>query len=161
MALAVPTGLPMNDYEFTIALCIRHPTIDPASITKTLGIEPQHTWKAGDARRGAGGEELDGAYHQSYWTGRLMAEPQLSSEQTTVESVLLTTLSQLRRSYDFLQQLSTEGGAAELTVSLFARGVFRLDLSPESAALLGSLRLTIAFDIHPHLPRNTTLPRPN
>jgi hypothetical protein len=151
----------MNDYEFTISLCIRHPTIDPASITESLGIEPQHTWRAGEVRRGPTGEELDGAYHQSYWTGRLMQAPQLSSEQTTVESVLLTTLTQLRRSHDFLQQLSTDGGTAELTVSLFARGVFRLDLSPESSALLGSLRLTIAFDIHPHLPRNTALPRAN
>ncbi len=151
----------MNEYEFTISLCIRHPTIDPASITQSLGIEPQHAWKAGEARRGSVGEQLEGAYHQSYWTGPLMKEPLLSSEQTTVESVLLTTLSQLRRSHDFLQQLSTDGGTAELTVSLFARGVFRLDLSPQSCALLGRLRLTIALDIHPHLPRNTSLPRPN
>jgi hypothetical protein len=90
-----------------------------------------------------------------------MEEPQLSSEQTTVESVLLKTLAQLRRSYDFLQQLSSEGGTAELTVSLFARGVFRLDLSPESSALLGRLGLTIAFDIHPHLPHNASQARPN
>lgn len=151
----------MNDYEFTIALCIRHPTIDPSVITQSLGIEPQHTWKAGEPRCGPAGEELDGVYHQSYWTGRLMEEPQLSSERTTVESVLLQTLSQLRRSYDFLQQLSTDGGTAELTVSIFARGVFRLDLSPESSALLGRLQLTIAFDIHPHQPRNASQPRPN
>jgi hypothetical protein len=151
----------MSEYEFTISLCIRHPTIDPSSITASLGIEPQHTWKAGEARRGPAGEETEGAYHQTYWTGRLMEEPQLSSEQRTVESVLLTTLSQLRRSYDFLQQLNTEGGTAELIVSLFARGVFRLNLSPESSALLGRLRMTIAFDIHPHLPHNTPPPRPN
>jgi hypothetical protein len=140
----------MSEYEFTISLCIRHPTIDPSFITESLGIEPQHSWKAGESRRGPTGEELEGAYRQSYWTGRLMEQPQLSSEQTTVESVLLTTLSQLRRSYDFLQQLNTGGGTAELTVSLFARDVFRLDLSAESSALLGRLGLTIVFDIHPH-----------
>jgi Domain of unknown function (DUF4279) len=151
----------MNDYEFTISLCVRHPAIDPSVITQSLGIEPQHSWRAGDARRGPAGEGLEGVYHQSYWTGRLMEEPQLSSQQTTVESVLLKTLAQLRRSYDFLQQLSTDGGTAELTISLFARGVFRLDLSPESSALLGRLRLTIAFDIHPHAPRNTSLTPPN
>jgi len=150
----------MNDYEFTISLCVRHPTIDPSSITQSLGIEPQHTWKAGEARRGPAGEEVEGVYHQSYWTGRVMEEPQLSSERATVESVLLKTLTQLSRSHDFLQELSTDGGTAELTVSLFARGIFRLDLSPETSALLGRLRLTIAFDIHPHQP-NTSLPRPN
>lgn len=151
----------MNDYEFTISLCVRHPVMDPSVITQSLGIEPQHTWKAGAARRGPTGEELEGVYHQSYWTGRLMEEPQLSSEQTTVESMLLKTLSQLRRSEDFLQHLNTEGGTAELIVSLFARGVFRLDLSPESSALLGRLRLTIVLDIHPHSPRNASLPRVN
>jgi hypothetical protein len=150
----------MNDYEFTISLCIRHPTIDPSSITQSLGIEPQHTWRAGESRRGPAGEEVEGIYRQSYWTGRVMEEPQVSSERATVESVLLKTLTQLRRSHDFLQELSTDGGTAELTVSLFARGVFRLDLSPETSALLGRLRLTIAFDIHPH-PPNTPPPRPN
>lgn len=150
----------MNDYEFTISLCIRHPTIDPTSITQSLGIEPQHTWRAGEARRGDAGEETEGVYHQSYWTGRAMQEPQVSSEKATVESLLLKTLNQLRRSHDFLQELSTDGGSAELTVSLFARGVFRLELSPETSALLGRLRLTIAFDIHPH-PINASGPRPN
>jgi Domain of unknown function (DUF4279) len=151
----------MSDYEFTIALCVRHPTIDPSSITQSLGIEPQHTWRAGEVRRGPAGEAAEGVYHQSYWTGRLMEEPQISSEQTTVESLLLKTLTQLRRSHDFLQELSTDGGSAELTVSLFARGVFRLDLSPETSALLGRLRLTIAFDIHPHTPPDASLTRPN
>jgi len=140
----------MNDYEFTIALCVRHPTIDPSVITQSLGMEPQHTWKVGASRRGPAGEELDGVYRQTYWTGRLMEEPQLSSERATIESVLLQTLGQLRRSYDFLQQLSTEGGVAELVISLFSQGVFRLDLSPETSALLGRLQLTIALDIHRH-----------
>jgi hypothetical protein len=151
----------MSDYEFTISLCVRHPTIDPSRITRSLGIEPQHTWKAGEPRRGPAGEEREGVYHQSYWTGRLMDEPQLSSERTSVESVLLKLLSQLRRSHDFLQQINAEGGTAELVVSLFSRGVFRLDLSPESSALLGGLRLTITLDIHPHSPRNASIAAAN
>jgi hypothetical protein len=146
----------MSDSEFTISLCIRHPTIDPSRITRSLGIDPQHTWKAGEPRRGPTGDKTEGVYHQSYWTGRLMDKPQLSSERTSVESVLLQLLSQLRRSHDFLQQLNDDGGAAELVISLFSRGVFRLDVSPESSALLGRLRLTIAFDIHPHSPRNAS-----
>jgi hypothetical protein len=151
----------MSDYEFTISLCVRHPTIDPSRITRSLGIEPQHTWKAGESRRSPTGDELEGVYHQSYWTGRLMDEPQLSSEQTSVESVLLQLLSQLSRSHDFLQQLNIDGGAAELVVSLFSRGVFRLDLSPETSALLGRLRLTIALDIHPHSPRTASIQSAN
>ncbi|TLY63555.1 MAG: DUF4279 domain-containing protein, partial [Gammaproteobacteria bacterium] len=30
----------MSEYEFTISLRIRHPSIDPATITRILGMEP-------------------------------------------------------------------------------------------------------------------------
>jgi Domain of unknown function (DUF4279) len=140
----------MSIYEFTISLHIRHPTIDPSRITQTLGIEPQHTWQAGAPRRGPAGEELEGAYRESYWAARLMEDPQLSSERVSVESVLTHTASLLRRSHSFLEQLNTDGGVAELHVSLFARGDFRLDLLAESLALLGRLGLAVVLDVHLH-----------
>ncbi|HEY3784114.1 MAG TPA: DUF4279 domain-containing protein [Steroidobacteraceae bacterium] len=151
----------MSDYEFTIALCIRHPTIDPSRITDSLGIEPQHTWKAGEPRCDAAGAELEGVYRESYWTGLLMAEPQMSSGQVSVERVLEQMLLQLRRAQDFLVQLNAEGGLGQLVVSVFARGVLRLDLSPGLLASLGRLGLSVALDIHPHLPQHTAASAPN
>ena len=139
----------MSEYEFTISLRLRHPAIDPSRITRTLGIEPQHTWKAGDPRRDPAGGALEGAYRESYWMGRLMDEPQLSSARLSVESVLLQTLSHLRRSHDFLEQQHAEGGVAELQISLYAREDFRLELSAQSLALLGRLGLTVALEVHP------------
>jgi Domain of unknown function (DUF4279) len=148
---AVPA---MSGYEFTISLRIRHPAIDPSRITETLGIEPQHTWRAGDPRLDPAGGELEGTYRESYWMGRLMAEPQLTSEGVSVESVLTHILAQLRRSLDFLEQLNAEGGVAELFVSLYVREAFRLELPADSVALLGRLRLAVALDIHPHSPHD-------
>src|SRR5207248_6512513 len=58
-------GGSMSEYEFTISLRIRHPTIDPAAITRMLGMEPQHTWHSGAPRRGPAGEALDGVYRES------------------------------------------------------------------------------------------------
>ena len=142
-------GGSMSEYEFTISLRIRHPTIDPAAITRMLGMEPQHTWHSGAPRRGPAGEALEGVYRESYWMGRLMEEPQLSSAQVSVESVLLRTLAHLRRSQDFLEQLHGAGGVAELYVTLFAREDFRLELSAQSLALLGRLGLAVALDVHP------------
>lgn len=139
----------MSEYEFTVSLRLRHPAIDPCKITETLGIEPQHTWKAGDPRRAPAGEALEGAYRESYWMGRLMDEPQLSSARLSVESVLLQTLAQLRRSHAFLEQLHAEGGVAELDVSLYAREPFRLELSDETLGQLGRLGLAVALDVHP------------
>jgi len=151
----------MSDYEFIISLRILHPTIDPSTITQTLGIEPQHSWKAGDPRRSPAGGELEGVFRQSYWTGRLMEKPQLSSERLSVESVLVQILSQLRRAHDFLEQLNTDGGVAELLVSLYARENFRLDLSAESLALLGRLRLAVVLEVHPHSPHSASVSQAN
>jgi hypothetical protein len=151
----------MSEYEFTVSLRIRHPAIDPATITATLGIEPQHAWRAGQPRCDPAGGELGGAHHDSYWMGRLMDEPQVSSDSASVEAVLLKTLSQLRRSQSFLAQLNTEGGVAELLVSLYARDDFRLELPSESLTLLGRLHLAIAFDVHPHSPLEAPVLRAN
>lgn len=139
----------MSEYEFTVSLTLRHPAIDPLSITQQLGIKPQHTWRAGDPRRDPAGGALVGVYHESYWMGRLMDEPQLSSARVSVESVLLENLTHLRRSQDFLEQLHAEGGVAELHVSLYARQAFRLELSGESLGLLGRLGLSVALEVHP------------
>jgi hypothetical protein len=138
----------MSEYEFTISLRVRHPRIDPVTITQTLGIQPQHTWQAGTPRLGPAGESRDGLYRESYWMGRLMEEPQLSSAQVSVEGVLLDILGHLRRSQSFLERLDADGGVAELYVSLFARADFRLELSAPTLALLGRLGLAVALDIH-------------
>lgn len=151
----------MSEYEFTVSLRIRHPSIEPSRITETLGIEPQHTWKAGDPRRDPAGGDRTGLYRESYWMGRLMDEPQLSSEQLSIESVLLQTLTQLRRSQSFLEQLSADGGIAELCISLFARENFRLDLSADSLALLGRLGLAVSLEVQPHAPFDPPGSRPN
>jgi hypothetical protein len=140
----------MSEYEFTVSLSIRHPSMVPSMSTEELGVEPQHTWKAGDPRRDPTGGDLTGVYRETYWMGRLMDEPQLSSGKISVESVLLQTLNQLRRCQSFLEQLSTDGGVAELAISLFARENFKLELSSDSLALLTRLRLSVALDIQPH-----------
>lgn len=151
----------MSEYEFTISLRIRHPTVDPDRITKALGIEPQHTWKAGDPRRDPGGEELEGDYRESYWMGRLMDAPQLSSGRLSVESVLQRTLDQLRRSHEFLDDLNTDGGVAELQVSLYARENFRLELPADSLALLSRLRVSVVLDVHLHTPHTASSSQAN
>lgn len=151
----------MSEYEFTVSLRIRHPAIDPTVITATLGIQPQHSWRAGQPRCDSAGAELGGAHHDSYWMGRLMDEPQLSSDNVSVERMILMTLSQLRRAQTFLEHLNAEGGVAELLVSLYAREDFRLELPSDSLTLLGRLHLAVTLDVHPHSPLNTAVPRAN
>jgi Domain of unknown function (DUF4279) len=140
----------MSDYEFTMSLRIRHPSVEPAEITRILGLEPQHTWRAGDTRRDASGDQLGGSYRESYWIARLMAEPELSSSGVGVETELTRTVAHLRKSFEFLQGLRAEGGEVELLVSLFARQDFRLELEPDSLAVLARLGVTVALEVKPH-----------
>jgi Domain of unknown function (DUF4279) len=140
----------MSDYEFTVSLRIRHPGIEPSEITRALGIEPQHTWKFGDCRIGSAGQSLEGTYRESYWMGRLMDEPQLSSDLVSVEGVLLQTLTQLSRAQHFFSHLSENGGVAELHISMFARRNFRLELSPRALKSLGQLRMGVALEVILH-----------
>jgi Domain of unknown function (DUF4279) len=144
----------MSDYEFTITLAIRHPDIDPARITAELGIEPLAAWRKGEPRAGPEGEPLQGAYRDSYWTGRMMPNPQLSSAYSSVEAELLKILAHLRKSQEFLLALRADRAITELHVSLFARQEFRLDLSPSTLEPLGRLGLAIALEVHPHLPES-------
>ncbi|MGH8294863.1 MAG: DUF4279 domain-containing protein [Steroidobacteraceae bacterium] len=151
----------MSEYEFTVSLRIRHPTMDPATITATLGIQPQHTWRAGQPRCDPAGAELGGAHHDSYWMGRLMDEPQFSSDSVSVERMILKTLSQLRRAQSFLERLNADGGVAELLVSLYAREDFRLELPSDTLTLLGRMHMSIALDVHPHSPLEAPVSRAN
>ena len=146
----------MSDYEFTITLRIRHADIDPGRITAMLGVEPQASWKKGDARLNADGQPLQGTHRESYWTGRLMPSPQLSAQYSSVEAELLKILNQLRKSHEFFLELRAQGAVAELHVSLFARQEFRVDLSSSSLELLGRLGLAVALEVHPHVPAPRT-----
>jgi len=138
----------MSAYEFTISLRIRHPEIDPDVITEALGLQPQHSWKAGASRQTSTGGT--GEHRDSYWMAKLMDEPQLTTTQISIESVLVQTITQLRRAQAFLEKLHAEGAVSELSISLFARENFRLELTPETMTLMGRMGLAVAFEVQPH-----------
>jgi len=138
----------MSAYEFTISLRIRHPEIEPAKITEALGLQPQHSWKAGTSRQTSTGGT--GEHHDSYWMTKLMDEPQLSTPEMSVESILVQTITQLRRAQAFLEKLHGDGGVSELSISLFARENFRLELSPDTMTLMGRMGLGVVLEIQPY-----------
>jgi hypothetical protein len=137
----------LNDHEFTMSLAIRHPDIDPALITRELGLEPGHVWRRGEQRTDDAGMVLRGNHRDSYWLCEIAARPKFSGEQVRVESELSRVLKTLQKSIAFLQNLHHGGGATELLVTVFARGDFRMELLPEETALLGRIGLSIIIDI--------------
>ncbi len=150
MADIVPS---MNLDTFMVSLSIRHPTIDPREITRALGFEPQHSWKAGDARRTARGQLLDGTYHESYWTSELR---ELDASLHTVteallaepETVLLQAVVQLRRSQPFFSRLQSEGATVELLVEVIGASDFTFTLSPQLLSMLARSGFSVALKAH-------------
>lgn len=139
----------MSDYEFTLSLRIRHPEMDPALITRAIGQKPQHSWRAGEGRKGAEGDVLQGSYRESYWMCGLMPHPKLATESVGVESELLQVLTSLQGSFSFLQALHSSGGVSEVHVSIFATQAFRIELLSEMAARLGRVGIGMTIEVEP------------
>jgi hypothetical protein len=57
-----------------MSLRIRHPAIDPAEISKALGLEPEHCFKAGDTRSARAKSGHAGRHTQTYWLAPVTAE---------------------------------------------------------------------------------------
>lgn len=145
----------MTDYEFTMSLGIRHPDVDPAQITRTLGLEPQHVWRKGQQRTDHAGDAASGTHRESYWYCEFARRTELSGERSGLESELFRMLDTLRRSIGFMQDLHHSGGATELFVRIFARGDFHIDLFPEEAGLLGRLGVAMSIEVKPYPPGTT------
>jgi hypothetical protein len=138
----------MNPDNFTVSLRIRHPTIDPAEITRTLGIEPQHSWKAGESRRAAQGQRLEGSYRESYWIGEFRELDAGLRGVVSTEAVLLQAVVLLRRSQPFLTRLQSEGATVELFVEVVGSTEFTLGLSPQLLSLLSKAGLAVVLNVH-------------
>lgn len=140
-------GIGVGEHEFTMSLGIRHPDVDPVRITRALGLRPEHVWRSGDQRQDHAGETLGGEHRESYWICDLASAQSLSDERTDLQSELTRILDTLRRSMPFMQELHHGGGTAELFISVFSRGDFRLELLVEETALLARLGVTVAIEV--------------
>src|SRR5690606_4241073 len=81
---------------FSVSIRIRHPAADPAELTKHIGLQPQHCWRAGDRRAASPDDVSAGVYRETYWLAQLPMphDDALSglSSPLSVESTLAMTL---------------------------------------------------------------------
>jgi hypothetical protein len=57
-----------------LSLRIRHPVIDPETISRTLTLEPEHCFKAGDARAARTDDGRKSQHTQTYWLAPITTE---------------------------------------------------------------------------------------
>ena len=157
---------PQPSYPFQLSLRIRHPSIDPAHVSRELGIDAEHSFRAGDPRE-SGRSTLTPVHAESYWLGTLdpatlllgtafdlgSMMPGVSSHTHAMslgalDSALIVLIgSVLRRHADFFRQLQSEGGEVRLIVALSARRARGFTLTPHLGKALSDLRIPVDFEL--------------
>jgi hypothetical protein len=154
----------MNSY--TAFLRVRHPSLDPAEVTKALGLTPAHAWAAGSRREAAAGETAHGAHRESYWLAPLGESAWPSAGATAaawpvaasksfgrfsaaipLEGFLLSQVRLLSPQKAFFARLNDEGGTVELSVTLNARDRWAIELPPALLRSLADLYIAVSIEV--------------
>jgi hypothetical protein len=139
------TDEPRSHYHYRISLRVRHPSIAPEKITQAIGIEPKHSWKAGEARRTPTGRPLTGSNQETYWT----AEISSGRHPSEINKAIHDGLRSLVPHRLFLHQIRVEGGTVQLFIGWFFDNQSGDVLTHECLALAGDLQIDLSFDVYP------------
>jgi hypothetical protein len=148
----------MNNH--TAFLRVRHPSIDPAEITTTLGLTPVHAWAAGSAREAAVGERTRGAHPDTYWLAPL-GEQGMSREREAVAGKFAWPLLQalpldtflagqvrvLMTHKAFFARLKDTGGSCELMIAISASERWGVELPPALLRALAELSIGLSIEV--------------
>jgi hypothetical protein len=152
-------------YPFQLSLRVRHPSIDPASISRELQIEPEHSFRAGEPRDSTRSLAVAPVHVDSYWLATLDLEKLLlgTPEMPLMHEVsrhtqaialnalepalTLLTASVLRRHAEFFRRIQSEGGEVRLIVAISARKTRGFTLTPHLSRALSELRIPVDFEL--------------
>lgn len=158
---------------FELAIRIRHPSLDPAEITRELKLEPEHSFKAGDPRTSTSGIAAASVHAESYWLSHIDAarfpSPGLFDEQpggrrlrggvAAAErlralagdslgiSLTACVLLFLGPHREFLRRVKNDGGSVALLVEISTTGVPSFKLTPDVSRVLSDLGITVEFEL--------------
>jgi hypothetical protein len=162
-AQKISTATPQG---YQLSLRIRHPSMDPADISRALNIEAEHSFRAGDPRPSRSGIVPASVYTESYWIGILPPpalatnisftgdrRSQLAQERLTAESrtltwaISLSTTRVLCKHAEFLRRIRSEGGQVSLLVSISEGAISSFMVPPEASQAFGDWGITIEFEL--------------
>lgn len=152
-------------YPFQLSLRVRHPSIDPALISRELQIEPEHSFRAGAPRESARSAAATPVHVDSYWLATLDLStlllgtsegallPELSRHTQAIAfsaldgALTILTTSVLRRHSEFFRRIESEGGEVRLIVAISARKTRGFTLTPHLSRALSELRIPVDFEL--------------
>jgi hypothetical protein len=150
---------------FQISLRIRHPSIDPAEISRVLGLEPEEAFAAGQRRRMRSSSAAPRVHSETVWVGNLdptaLEEPVVPQDPGWarierhlrvhaghhLDVALATMCLRLRAKHaEFLKRIDDEGGRISLLVTVSPKLVTTFTLLPEMARAVSDLRISLEFE---------------
>ncbi len=151
---------------FELSLRIRHPSLDPAVISRELGIEAEHSFRAGDPRPSRSGLTPTSVHADSYWLGALQPaewpaqlpialQPlmQLTPERLGVPStrslgwaLSLHAARFFKTHAQFLQRIRADGATLSLLVTIAAAAASHFSLVPEASRVFSELGIVLEFE---------------
>jgi hypothetical protein len=151
-----------------LSLRIRHPSLDPLELSRELGIEPVHCFRAGDPRSSRSGIAPASVHRESYWLGALNAAARWPADLLSTGSRLLEKVQEqfgaasartlgaalslsVRQFFtahaERLRRIQHEGGQVSLLVAVSPEEVSGFSLTPDVTRVLGELGVSIEFEL--------------
>ena len=149
---------------FQLSLRIRHPSLDPADLSRELRIEAEHSFRAGDPRPSRSGLAPASVHAESYWLAALnpanwirlpLEDPRLEPAQQGLGamvsrsrgSALALSARFLSLHAEMLQRIRAEGGQISLLVAVPTVEVSSFSLAPEVSRIFAELGVALEFEL--------------
>jgi hypothetical protein len=150
---------------FQLSLRIRHPSMEPAELSREFKIEAEHSFRVGDPRPSRSG--IASVHAESYWLGALNpaewpvdisfpGHPRLQIAQTRLAAAATKTLGwalslSATRFFNVhaerLRRIRSEGGQISLLVAVSTGDVSSFSLAPEVSRVFSELGITVEFEL--------------
>jgi hypothetical protein len=129
--------------RFHVELFIVHPTLDPADISASLGMEAHHARRVGDPRKTPRGTPLSGNYPDTRW--RHCIECSVTEQWFAAEVIGL--IDRLQSHKAFFADLKSTGGTASIIIQFLGDGYFGDKIPTVTLAKLIDLDLALAIEV--------------
>jgi hypothetical protein len=151
---------------FHLSLRIRHPSMDPALITRELRLTPEHTFRVGEPRQSRSGRAAT-LQTETYWLAALNPAAWLGDTPFAVPAILAAlqppadaavsknldwalSLCAIRLSKvhdQWLRQIRSDGGQVSLLVAFSPDTVSSFTLASETSRIFGELGVALEFEL--------------
>src|SRR5277367_6492176 len=151
---------------FELSLRIRHPSMDPAELSRELALEAEHSFRAGEPRRSRGDATSASVYGESYWLGTLDPTSWPADAWFSVHADLDFAVRELRKSATrslgwalsfsarrflrakaLFERIRSEGGQVTVLVTR-SSALESFTMPPEVSRMFGDLGITLEFDLN-------------